>query len=70
MVIRHSILAPDQQLSLLPFARPSASSISATNRISTFVDLQSALVQSELSASSRVRTILRLPFSDGTAGSD
>src|SRR5690348_13794954 len=50
------------------FARPSASSISATNCISTFVDLQPALVRSELSASSRVRTILRLPFSDGTAG--
>ena len=50
------------------FARPSASSITATNCVSTFVDLQPALVRSELSASSRVRTVLRLPFSDGTAG--
>ena len=50
------------------FARPSASSITATSCVSTFVDLQPALVRSELSASSRVRTILRLPFSDGTAG--
>src|SRR6185437_15961466 len=43
------------------FARPSASSITATNCVSTFVDLQPALVRSELSASSRVRTALRLP---------
>lgn len=52
------------------FAHPSASSITATSCVSTFVDLQPALVRSELSASSRVRTALRLPFSDGTAGSN
>jgi hypothetical protein len=37
-VIRHLILAPAQQFfRLLPFARPSASSFSATDHVPTFI---------------------------------